>query len=101
MSDAVSGAITAHRVGRPVLVADAHDRKNEADVILVAETTSTPNGSLTIPANDLRTTVRPADYWAHGDSRYGRWSRTIRIRRTYLHRQCRRPQLCDHRNWCR
>lgn len=41
MSDAVSSAIAALRAGRPVLVADDHDRENEADVVLSAEMTST------------------------------------------------------------
>ena len=41
MSDAVRGAIAALQAGLPVLVADDHDRENEADVVLAAETTST------------------------------------------------------------
>jgi 3,4-dihydroxy 2-butanone 4-phosphate synthase/GTP cyclohydrolase II len=41
VSDAVSAAIAALQAGRPVLVADDHDRENEADVVLAAETTST------------------------------------------------------------
>ena len=41
MSDAVSDAIAALQAGRPVLVADDHDRENEADVVMAAETTST------------------------------------------------------------
>lgn len=41
MSDAVSGAVAALQAGLPVLVADDHDRENEADVVLAAETTST------------------------------------------------------------
>lgn len=40
MSDAVSAAVAALQAGRPVLVADDHDRENEADVVLAAETTS-------------------------------------------------------------
>jgi 3,4-dihydroxy 2-butanone 4-phosphate synthase/GTP cyclohydrolase II len=40
VSDAVNGAIAALRAGLPVLVADDHDRENEADVVLAAETTS-------------------------------------------------------------
>lgn len=41
MSDAVRCAVAALQAGLPVLVADDHDRENEADVVLAAETTST------------------------------------------------------------
>ena len=50
MSDAVSAALAALQAGLPVLVADDHDRENEADVVLAAETTSTEWVAWTIRA---------------------------------------------------